>query len=51
MFDGIVLLDLISGFATNRTKANMNPPMLKNGLTVFFLDDDLHFLENHLAAT
>ena len=27
MFDGVVSLDLINGFATNRTKPNMNPPM------------------------
>jgi hypothetical protein len=27
MFDSVVSLDLINGFATNRTKPNMNPPM------------------------
>src|SRR5215831_18163615 len=27
MFDGVVSLGLINGFATNRTKPNMNPPM------------------------
>jgi hypothetical protein len=27
MFDGVVSLDFINGFATNRTKPNMNPPM------------------------
>src|SRR5262249_32782869 len=27
MFDGVVSLCLINGFATNRTKPNMNPPM------------------------
>jgi hypothetical protein len=27
-----------------------NVAKLKNELTVLFLDDDLHFLENHLTA-
>jgi hypothetical protein len=27
LFGGVVSLDLINGFATNRTKPNMNPPM------------------------
>jgi hypothetical protein len=26
MFGGVASLDLINGFATNRTKPNMNPP-------------------------
>jgi hypothetical protein len=26
LFGGVVSLDLINAFATNRTKANMNPP-------------------------
>jgi len=26
MFGGVVSLDLINGFTTNRTKSNMNPP-------------------------
>jgi hypothetical protein len=33
MFDGVVSLGLINGFATTRTKPKMNPPMAVPDIT------------------